>query len=123
MNSNQIWLRNVQVRLLRYCSIRRRLRVVYVVLLSLFISLSYFSVRSYSIAVSEAELKHYRLQRYLNYQTRPVGEGPGENGVPVTLSPDEQKVADSKWKNASFNVVASDKIALDRTVPDTRRKE
>ena len=73
--------------------------------------------------MSEAAILQYRMKRYLAYQTRPPREGPGENGAPVTLSPDEEKLAEQKWKNASFNVVASDKIAMDRSIPDTRRKE
>jgi hypothetical protein len=72
---------------------------------------------------SAEELRLFRLKRYLDYQTRPPRVGPGENGEPVTLAPEEQKIADEKWKNASFNVVASDKIALDRAIPDTRREE
>lgn len=105
----------------RYFTIRRRSKLKYPVLLGLAIIIVFYYMQHYDN--SEEEIRLYRLQRYLSYQTRPPREGPGENGAPVTLAPEEQKIADEKWKNASFNVVASDKIALDRAIPDTRRKE
>ena len=57
------------------------------------------------------------------HQARPPRDGPGEDGKAVTLAPDEQEQADKKFKKAAFNVMISDKIALDRSIPDTRRKE
>lgn len=49
--------------------------------------------------------------------------GPGEKGGAVSLTEDEKQEADVLMKKWFFNIVASDKIALDRTVPDTRHQE
>lgn len=46
--------------------------------------------------------------------------GPGEGGEAVVLSPEEQKEADRLFNKEAFNIVASDKIAMDRRIPDTR---
>ena len=64
----------------------------------------------------------YRRARYEAFQekeSRPR-TGPGEGGAAVHLDPDEQKKADSLFKKEAFNIVASDKVALDRSVNDVR---
>ncbi|PAV68298.1 hypothetical protein WR25_12949 isoform F [Diploscapter pachys] len=50
-------------------------------------------------------------------------DGPGEDGKPVYLSESEKAEGDSDMKNWFMNVKASDKISLDRSLPDVRRKE
>ena len=65
----------------------------------------------------------FRKTRYQAAQNRPPRDGPGEDGAAVKLTPKEQIMADRLFTNASFNVFASDKVALDRSIPDTRRKE
>ena len=65
----------------------------------------------------------FRMDRYIKAQNRPKNDGPGENGASVQLTAEEQKIADGLFRKASFNVFASDKVALDRSVPDTRRAE
>ena len=70
-----------------------------------------------------------REERYLRYQRTIDTEertGPGEDGKPVLLEfgdGEEKKAADERYNEAAFNVLASDKIALDRRIPDTRLKE
>lgn len=49
--------------------------------------------------------------------------GPGEGGVPVHLSPSEKDAADRSVREFGFNMVASDKISLDRRIKDTRPSE
>ncbi|CAI4231179.1 unnamed protein product [Auanema sp. JU1783] len=50
-------------------------------------------------------------------------EGPGEEGLPVELNAEEQAIADEQIKKVFMNVIASDKISLDRSIPDSRSKE
>ncbi|CAB3402188.1 unnamed protein product [Caenorhabditis bovis] len=50
-------------------------------------------------------------------------DGPGEMGKPVVLTGDEAKLGEEDMKKWFMNVHASDKISLDRDVPDARRKE
>ncbi|CAF0787263.1 unnamed protein product [Brachionus calyciflorus] len=49
--------------------------------------------------------------------------GPGEGGVPVHLQPEEKESADRTVREFGFNMVASDKISLDRRIKDTRPGE
>ena len=74
-------------------------------------------------AIEEDPVMLLRRKRYEAAMNRPSREGPGENGAAVVLTPDEQKVADTLFKAAAFNVFASDKIAMDRSIPDTRIPE
>ena len=69
------------------------------------------------------EVIRFRLERFIAAQNRPPREGPGERGKGVVLTAEEQKIADTLFTNASFNVFASEKIAMDRSIPDTRRRE
>lgn len=48
---------------------------------------------------------------------------PGEYGKPVILTDDLQIKADERFDENYFNVVASDMIALNRTLPDQRPKK
>lgn len=49
--------------------------------------------------------------------------GPGEGGVGVNLGPEEKSAADRTVREFGFNMVASDKISLDRRIKDTRPAE
>lgn len=49
-----------------------------------------------------------------------VTPGLGEGGLPVHLSPEEEKLSDEVFNTAAFNVYLSDRISLNRTVPDPR---
>ena len=68
-----------------------------------------------------SDIKEFRMERYFKHKFRdPEKTGPGEGGKVVVLSPDEQKEADRLFAKEAFNIVASDKIAMDRRIPDTR---
>ncbi len=66
------------------------------------------------------KVMEYRRARFKKAQNRPPTEGPGEHGEAVKLTPEEQKEADRLFDRETFNVVASDKVAMDRTIRDTR---
>ncbi|XP_023931769.1 N-acetylgalactosaminyltransferase 7-like [Lingula anatina] len=55
-------------------------------------------------------------------ETRPK-TGPGEMGEPVYVSMSEKAAADRAIREFGFNMIASDKIAMDRNIPDTRPDE
>jgi len=46
--------------------------------------------------------------------------GPGEDGEGVSLSDDEKAAGEQSVREFGFNMVASDKISLDRRIKDTR---
>ena len=50
-------------------------------------------------------------------------DGPGEGGKAVVLSPREEKLAKERFKENQFNVVASEKISPNRTLPDYRNSQ
>lgn len=50
-------------------------------------------------------------------------KGPGENGNPVQLQGLEREQGNADMKTWFMNVVASDKVSLDRSLPDTRSAE
>lgn len=51
-------------------------------------------------------------------------EGPGERGVPVSLNtPQDQNKRRDTLQEFGFNLAVSDKIAMDRSIPDTRPEE
>lgn len=47
-------------------------------------------------------------------------EGPGEMGKPVIISKEKQEKMKEMFKINQFNLMASDMIALNRTLPDVR---
>lgn len=49
--------------------------------------------------------------------------GPGENGKPHQVSPDKQNDVSQKMMEFGINVVVSDEISLDRSIPDLRLPE
>nr|CDJ89781.1 Glycosyl transferase and Ricin B lectin domain containing protein [Haemonchus contortus] len=49
--------------------------------------------------------------------------GPGENGAPVILEGEEKLIGEQQIKTVFMNVLASDKISLDRSIPDSRSRE
>lgn len=54
---------------------------------------------------------------------RPAKSGPGEGGQAVYTSMEEKLRADQSVREYGFNMVNSDKIAMDRAIPDTRLDE
>jgi polypeptide N-acetylgalactosaminyltransferase len=51
------------------------------------------------------------------------GSGPGEGGDAVYVSMSEKDAAERSVREFGFNMVASDKISMNRTIPDTRMEE
>jgi len=47
----------------------------------------------------------------------------GEGGAPVYTSMEERTRADRSVREYGFNMIVSDKIAMNRTIPDTRMPE
>lgn len=45
---------------------------------------------------------------------------PGEMGRAVVIPPEEEELRKEKFKLNQFNLLASDRIALNRTLPDVR---
>ncbi|XP_055346582.1 LOW QUALITY PROTEIN: probable N-acetylgalactosaminyltransferase 9 [Paramacrobiotus metropolitanus] len=73
--------------------------------------------------VAGAVVGEKRGKRRADYQVRSdkvERDAPGENGQGVVLTKDEQEQADALFKKEAFNIIASDKISLQRTVPDVR---
>ncbi|CAF0754632.1 unnamed protein product [Rotaria sordida] len=60
-----------------------------------------------------------------NYEPkdRQIQSGPGEGGTPVIVSAAEEQEAQRTITRYGFNMVASDKISLDRQIKDTRLEE
>lgn len=69
----------------------------------------------------EDEVLRFRQKRFDKYQqTEKSRKGLGEFGEPVILTGEEKKLADSLFKKEAFNIIASDKISLERSVKDVR---
>ncbi|CAF3882254.1 unnamed protein product, partial [Adineta steineri] len=66
------------------------------------------------------------IRKRINRETYTIPEHckdcPGENGGGVTLTADESKDLDAVMKKEFFNLRASDKISLWRSIPDTRHE-
>ena len=62
-----------------------------------------------------------RLKRYYDYQrTQGDRRGPGENDAPVSLTEEEQRRAKELHEKEGMNIVASDKVSLERALIDAR---
>ncbi|KAL3832393.1 hypothetical protein ACJMK2_024040 [Sinanodonta woodiana] len=71
--------------------------------------------------LNDADILKFRQERYLKYQKNEyLRTGPGEMGEAVNLEGEEKKLAESLFEKEAFNIIASDKIALDRSVRDVR---
>jgi len=70
------------------------------------------------------QVMEYRRARYKKALSRsPDIQGPGEDGEPVHLTAEEQAEADKLFAKETFNVIASNKVALDRRIRDNRHPE
>jgi len=66
----------------------------------------------------------YRRARYKKALSRsPDISGPGEDGTAVYLSAAEQAEADKLFAKETFNVIVSNKVALDRRIRDNRHPQ
>ncbi|CAE1293213.1 GALNT [Acanthosepion pharaonis] len=71
--------------------------------------------------VAEEEKLRYRKKRYENYQkAEPYRRGPGEQGERLVLTGEHAEKAKLVARKEAFNLVASDMIALDRSLRDIR---
>ncbi|CAJ0934356.1 unnamed protein product, partial [Mesorhabditis belari] len=61
--------------------------------------------------------------RYIRPDYSKSRTGPGENGHAVVPGADENEAVEKDMKDWFMNVHASDKISLDRSIPDVRREE
>eukprot|EP00058_Branchiostoma_floridae_P004484 XP_002589972.1 hypothetical protein BRAFLDRAFT_114654 [Branchiostoma floridae] len=60
-----------------------------------------------------------------NWEPEPerISDAPGEGAIPYKLGPEYKDDIDKSIKEFGFNIVASDKISLDRTIKDIRDPE
>ena len=70
----------------------------------------------------DERIMSFRERRFIEYSNRVIVDGPGEMGKPVILSEIEIYQAE-RMKNQGVNIIASDKVSLQRTIPDLRIKE
>ncbi|XP_078321051.1 putative N-acetylgalactosaminyltransferase 9 isoform X2 [Crassostrea virginica] len=105
----------------RLCGRRKRLDWKILTVLALVIVTSFFYFNFSKTSVDDEEILLLRKKRYMEYKSgEGKREGLGEKGRAVTLEGEEKKLADSLFKKEAFNIIASDKIALDRSIPDVR---
>ncbi|KAK2164304.1 hypothetical protein LSH36_66g06002 [Paralvinella palmiformis] len=72
----------------------------------------------------DVEVTRMRLERYRSYQDSELTrEGPGEHGIGVSLDPEELAKYKDINEKEGFNFAASEKVALDRSLPDRRSSE
>lgn len=71
--------------------------------------------------INFADTMVFREKRFREYQrTQSTRTGPGEMGKGVSLSMEEMKENAERIKMEGFNVAASERIALDRSLRDNR---
>ncbi|XP_033761442.1 probable N-acetylgalactosaminyltransferase 9 isoform X2 [Pecten maximus] len=62
-----------------------------------------------------------RRKRFIDYKASESNrKGLGEKGEPVILEGEEKALAASLFKKEAFNIIASDKISLERSIKDVR---
>ena len=77
-----------------------------------------------SISVITDEIMRVRVKRFMQYQQSEAHRsGPGERGAPLVLMGEEKTRAEALMPKEAFNRIASDKISLERSVPDVRDSE
>lgn len=104
-----------------HCGRRKRLDWKILTVLALVFVTSYFYYNFSKVSVNDEEKLHLRNKRFMEYREKESKrDGLGEKGRAVTLQGEEKALADSLFKKEAFNIIASDKIALDRSIPDVR---
>ena len=61
-----------------------------------------------------------RAEKIISTIESKVKKGLGERGVGVRIKSSEKKMVDEVIKKEAFNLIASDQISFNRSVPDTR---
>ena len=105
----------------------RRKRSTYIFIFCVVILLLYIGQKLGSLNILRIlEFQYENSERYTRFaeyrRSEPFRSGPGEKGTPVYLEGEEKKLADSLIEKEAFNRIASDKIALDRSLKDVRDK-
>lgn len=84
----------------------------------------YIVIKLITFASTVFQVVEYRHKRYKKALARsPNIKGPGEDGTAVFLTAEEQAEADKLFAKETFNVIASNKVALDRRIIDNRHRE
>lgn len=107
---------------------RHRLTWKLLSLIAFILCCLYFYLRSNPQSVSSVrefevgeEVLKFRRERFEKYQASEASRsGPGEHGQGVHLHGKEKETADSLMDKEAFNIIASDKISLERSVKDVR---
>ena len=78
----------------------------------------------YRLISGPVDVMTERLNRYGVYQRWQRRRfGPGENGAAVDMTVDQKKEAKVLYKKEGMNIVASDIVALDRALVDSRSEQ
>lgn len=70
----------------------------------------------------EYQVKDWHDYKFMNYEANRAG--PGENGAAVNITePEEMKINDALREIEGLNVFVSDKISVNRSLPDVRTQK
>lgn len=110
--------------MVRWISVKRRFNIklwMTLAMFALFMYMYYHFPSTFLENVAEEEKLRYRKKRYENYQkAEPYRRGPGEQGERLVLTGEHAEKAKLVARKEAFNLVASDMIALDRSLRDIR---
>lgn len=69
---------------------------------------------------NEEMIERMKANTWFHQDALKVVQGLGEGGKPVRLTGEEGRLAEEVMKKEAFNLMASDKISLNRSIPDSR---